>query len=222
MEQAGRSWHIYEGDGNTTPLVGPWSVCTYFAWCLRHRFDTEHDSSRSHFITDAGSGRLPNLSIVLPTGSTPGGGISQHNGNSMALGDNYIGDLVQAVERGPVWDSTAIFITYDDCGCFYDHVSPPRRSLGLRNPMVIISPWAKPQGTDSRIAIQPYSMLAFTEHLFGLRPLTDAVGNAYDYAHSFDFTQQPLDGPQMTTQTIPPGERRELRRLAPLVANDPT
>src|SRR4051794_9783709 len=92
----------------------------------------------------------------------------------------------------------AIFITYDDCGCFYDHVRPPK-GLGIRNPMVIVSPWAKHRGTDSNVAVQPYSMLAFTVHTFGLKRLTPFVTRAYDYADSFDFSQQPLGGVRMST-----------------------
>ena len=54
---------------------------------------------------------------------------------SMLKGDNWIGDMVSAIMNGPDWSSTAIFITYDECGCFYDHVPPPP-GRGLRIPMV--------------------------------------------------------------------------------------
>jgi phospholipase C len=221
MEEAGRTWHIYEGKNNDKPLNGNWSVCTYYAWCLKHRFDTEHDSKRGDFVTAAQAGTLPNLSLLIPTQDSPGAdGVSQHNGNSMRVGDDYIGEMVNAVMTGPEWDSTVIFITYDDCGCFYDHVTPPH-GLGLRNPMVIISPWAKPGATDSHVAVQPYSALAFTQHLFGLRSISAEVDKAYDYAHAFDFSQQPLAGIPMTTQSISKAERRELIKLAPSVMNDP-
>jgi phospholipase C len=217
MEQAGLSWHIYEGDSLTEPNLGIWSVCTYFAWCWLDRWDLQYDSSRTDFINAAESGTLPNLSILIPTGN-----VSQHNYTSMAGGDNYIGQMVGAVMNGPDWDSTAIFITYDDCGCFYDHVAPPSRKMGLRNPMVIISPWVAPGGTDSTVAVQPYSMLAFTDHLFGLPPLTSEVADSYDYAGSFDFAQRPLRGLAMTHTRIPPSERRRLARLLPMVEKDPT
>ena len=217
MEQAGRSWHIYEGDSETEPTVGIWSICTYFSWCWKHRWDLAHDSSRQDFVDAAEAGTLPNLSILIPTT----GGVSQHNFSSMAKGDNYLGEMVGAAMAGPDWDSTAIFITYDDCGCFYDHVVPPD-DLGLRNPMVIISPWAKPQGTDSTTAVQPYSMLSFTEHLFDLAPLTDEVTNAYDYADAFDFSQQPLPGVPVTQQRIPRSVLRQAALLEPLIENDPT
>src|SRR5262249_61038893 len=49
---------------------------------------------------------------------------SQHNGTSMPAGDNWIGQIASAVMDGPKWASTALFITYDDCGCFYDQVPP--------------------------------------------------------------------------------------------------
>jgi len=65
-------------------------------------------------------------------------------------------------------------------------------------------------------------MLAFTDHLFGLPPLTSEVDGAYDYANSFDFSQRPLQGPAMTHTRIPLSERRRLARLLPMVEKDPT
>src|SRR2546422_4724334 len=107
----------------------------------------------------------------------------------MLKGDNRIGQAVSAIMTSPQWSSTAIFITYDDCGCFYDHVPPPA-GLGIRVPMVIVSPYAIPGSTDSADA-SVASMLAFTEHMFGLAPLTSEDANAYDYSNSFGFLQSP-------------------------------
>ena len=120
----------------------------------------------------------------------PAGPDSQHNNDSMIQGDNYIGQVVRAVENGPNWSSSAVFITYDDCGCFYDHVLPPA-GLGLRVPMVIVSPWARPGFTDHTTASYA-SMLAFIEHTFALSPLTRADGTAYDYSGAFNYSQTPL------------------------------
>jgi phospholipase C len=94
--------------------------------------------------------------------------------------------------------------------------------MGPRNPMVIVSPWARPAYTDSRVAVQPYSMLAFLQHNFGLASLTTAVDQSYDYMSSFDFSQQPLVGPAMTTTRIPAAERAKLARLLPTFEDDPT
>ncbi len=217
MERAGLSWHIYEGlKAKHRPDATNFSVCSYFYWCYANRFNLKYDSSDKDFLAAAKDGKLPNLSILIPDG-----GVSQHNLTSMRLGDSYIGDMVAAVEKSPDWNSTAIFITYDDCGCFYDHVKPPSRSLGLRNPMVIVSPWAKPQGTDSTTAVQPYSMLAFVEHTFQLARLSKGVTDAYDYENAFDFSQRPLQGPPMRKSTVSPSEARRLARLLPLVEKDP-
>jgi phospholipase C len=213
LEEAGRTWHIYEGpfaDSEDTQ----WSVCTYFFWCYHNRQSL--DTSDADFLAAAANGTLPNVSLLLPTKVT-----AQHNLNSMAMGDNYIGRMVAAIEKSPQWNSTVVFITYDDCGCFYDHVTPPD-GLGLRNPMVIVSPWARPDSTDSTTAIQPYSMLAFIQHTFGLRSLTQDVDDSYDYAGSFDFSQRPVAPAAMTHTPISRSTRAEVRRLLPEIEDDPT
>jgi hypothetical protein len=97
-------------------------------------------------IADATDGALPNFSVVTPTAAN-----SQHNEDLMDNGDNWLGRVIAAIQDGPQWANTAVFITYDDCGCFYDHVSPPK-GLGIRVPMVIVSPYAKPGFTDSNVA----------------------------------------------------------------------
>ena len=123
----------------------------------------------------------------------------------MAEGDNWIGQVVSAIENGPDWQSTAVFITYDDCGCFYDHVAPPS-GLGIRVPMVIVSPYARAGSMDSNQA-SIASMLAFTEHNFGLSPLNENDANAYDYDNSFDYSQAPLAPVPMTRSKLSPRAR---------------
>jgi phospholipase C len=216
LEEKGLRWHIYQGHRTDRPTQQVWAVCDYFFWCRKNRFDLKHDSSTTSFIDTARAGHLPALSILLPLQ-----GYSQHNQASMKIGDNYIGRVVRSAERGPQWRSTAIFITYDDCGCFYDHVKPPA-PLGIRAPMVIISPWAKPGQTDSHTAVVPYSMLAFVQWNFRLSHLTDAVDNVYDYRRSFDFNGPPhLKQAHMTISHVP---KRELAYIAahPADPDDPT
>jgi hypothetical protein len=88
--------------------------------------------------------------------------------------------------------------------------------------MVIISPYAIAGGTDSHVAIQPYSMLSFTEHVFGLAPLTREVTRAYDYSQSFNFKQKPLKGIPMTIKQIPQSAIQRVKKFYPLIAADPT
>jgi phospholipase C len=216
LEAAGLSWTFYAGDGTKGPNSGySWQICPTFAECLN---SSQHDHvvPEDRVLQDGANGALPNFSIVLPNSAT--GQTSQHNNQSMAFGDNYIGQVVSAIENGPDWNSTAIFITYDDCGCFYDHVPPPAGN-GIRVPMVIISPYAKAGFSDSNTATFA-SMLAFTEHTFGLAPLASADASAYDYTDSFNFTQAPRAGVQMVRSKVPAWELRWIARQPP--DDDPT
>jgi len=138
----------------------------------------------------------------------------------MITGDNWLADQVNAVMDGPDWSLTAIFLVYDDCGCFYDHVPPPA-GLGIRVPMVIISPYAKPGFTDSRVATYA-SVLAFVEHDFGLAPLAVDDQLAYDYAGSFDFTQRPLPPMHLQKHPVPPWIQRYVGEHGNDADNDPT
>src|SRR5262249_46859812 len=142
-----------------------WAICPTFAECIDGPQAANMVDS-SQILTDSAAGALPNFSVVLPNQQW-----SQHNNDSMQQGDNWIGRVVSAIQAdGTDWPTTAIFITYDDCGCFYDHVPPPP-GLGIRVPMVIVSPYAVPGYTDSNDA-NMNSLLAFTEHQFGLAPLS--------------------------------------------------
>jgi phospholipase C len=185
LHDAGKYWKIY-APTNTTTLGGYlWNMCPTFAECL----DTDQSKNvylTQTLLTDAKAGNLPAWSMVVPTIS-----ISQHNGSSITNGDDWIGQAVSAIEQGPDWSSTAIFITWDDCGCFYDHVTPPKGD-GIRAPMVIISPYARSGYTDSTPTTVAGGLLAFTEHTFGLPPLSTVDANAYDFRNSFNFAQKPL------------------------------
>jgi hypothetical protein len=202
LQGAGLSWKIY---GKTTNI---WGICPIFYECWGHPDQRQFMVDTGKILTDANNGTLPSLSLVMPTGPT--GKTSQHNFSSMTAGDNWIGQMVSALMNGPQWNSTAIFITYDDCGCFYDHVPPPS-GLGIRVPMVIVSPFAKAGFTDSRVASFS-SMLSYVEHTFGLAPLTSRDAGAYDYAQSFDYTQAPLSPVPLSQQTVPATSQVYLRQ----------
>jgi outer membrane protein assembly factor BamB/phospholipase C len=207
LDRAGLSWRLYSG-------WGTWGICPSFADCA---YGPQHAGviPPNQVVTDAKGGGLPTLSVVIPLF-----GNSQHNSTSMLAGDNWIGQVVSAIESGPQWRSTAIFITWDDCGCFYDHVPPSQPGLGIREPMVIVSPYAKAGFTDSNVASFS-SMLAYTEHVFGLAPLYTTDANAYDFSASFDYSQTPLRPVPLTQTTIPDWEKRWLREHPP-DRNDPT
>jgi phospholipase C len=195
MNTAGVTWHIY-APTSTQQFYG-WSICPSFADCL-YTNEKQSTSQPSQVLTDAANGTLPSVSYVIPLDNQ-----SQHNSNSMLAGDNWIGSVVNAVMNGPDWSSTAIFITYDDCGCFYDHVPPPA-GAGVREPMVIVSPCAKSAYTDHNTAYAGESTMAFIEHTFNLPSLVaGGDGSAYDFSQSFDFSQPGCGGAGAAAATAP-------------------
>ena len=195
LSHGGYSWKLYAPGPSQTGTPYGWAICPTFADCLDTSQST-HVVASSQVITDAAAGRLPNFSIV-----TPENDVSQHNDFSMMQGDNWIGQIVNSIMNGPDWNTTAIFITWDDCGCFYDHVAPPA-GLGIRLPMIIVSPYARAATTDHMVA-SLQSLLAYTERAFNLAPLASGDRNAYAYANSFDYTQTPIAPIRLNAAPVP-------------------
>jgi len=205
LEDAGLTWKIYApGPHSRTSQRGyAWAICPSFASCI----NTRRADNMVDFVNikrHARRGRLPSFSVVIP--SVP---VSQHNGASMMRGDNWIASVVNAIGQGPDWKRTAIFITYDDCGCFYDHVPPPGLK-GIRVPMVIVSPYARRSFTDRHTASYA-SVLAYAERAFGLDPLGTADARAYDYRASFKYSQQPRKYSPLTKHEVPRSSIRYIR-----------
>jgi phospholipase C len=126
------------------------------------------------YLQDAREGTLPAVSWVVPNDRN-----SEHPPNSIAAGQAWVTRIVNAAMRGPEWDSTAIFLSWDDWGGFYDHVRPPRldpQGLGLRVPGLVISPYARHGYVDHQ-TLSTDSYLRFIENDFlggqRLDPTTD-------------------------------------------------
>ena len=215
IDTAGLTWKLYAADGPNQQGGGTgyvWAICPTFAECIYGPQKNNFVPSMN-VIQDAKNGVLPNLTLVVPNPPH-----SQHNTRSMTEGDDWIGSIVSAIENGPQWDSTAIFITWDDCGCFYDHVAPPSYA-GIREPMIIVSPYAKAGYTDSSLTTFN-GILAYTENAFGLQPLSSADQFAYDYSNSFDYTQTPLPGISMVNRKVPAWEVRWMKEHPELLDPD--
>jgi phospholipase C len=213
LQAAGTSWRIYSENYN-------WSICPTF-WACRGSAQFSHQVDGGRIYNDLEAANLPRVSFVIPAGQRSG-----HPPGSMAAGDTWLGRIVSAVMRSAVWRSTAIFVTFDDCGCFYDHVDPWQynRDWGIRVPLLIISPYAKPGYTDSRPATFA-SLLTYIERTFSLRPLnpcatvdawnprcTDDVegphgSRAYGYEDAFDYGQTPLTPVAAVSLELPEAER---------------
>jgi len=215
LDAAGLPWTIFGGLGQNPTGFYNWTICPTFFECLGSA-QYSNLVSADQVLTVASEGDLPAYSVVTPIGRN-----SQHNRKSMALGDDWVGQVVQAIQNGPDWASTAIFIAYDDCGCFYDHVPPAQPGWGVRVPMVIVSPWAKQAYTDHNDATF-ISLMAFVEHTFGVQPLAAEDASAYAYQDSFDFTAPPAMAPtKLVHERIRASERRWIHQH-PGNPNDPT
>ena len=118
---------------------------------------------------------------------------SEHPPASTCLGENTTVSELNALMRSPLWKNTAVFVTWDDFGGFYDHVAPPKRDqlgLGPRVPTLVISPYAR-RGYVDHATYDFSSLLTFVERRFGLAPLTTRDAHAADLSDSFDFAAPP-------------------------------
>jgi len=108
---------------------------------------------------------------------------------------DYVTYLVNQIMQSKYWQSTAIVITWDDYGGFYDQVPPPhvdQYGEGFRVPTLVISPWAKPHFIDNT-TYEFASLIKLADALFSISPTAPRVVAANDMANSFNFSQVPLD-----------------------------
>ena len=158
----------------------------------------------SNFFTAAKKGTLPAVSWIDPNGT-----VSEHPPALVSAGQTYVTGLINALMQSPEWDSTAIFLSWDDWGGFYDHVVPPvvdSEGFGLRVPSIVISPYAKQGFIDHQIlSHDAYNKFIEDDFLDGARldPATDGrpdprpdvretnpiLGNL---TADFNFNQSPL------------------------------
>jgi phospholipase C len=157
----------------------------------------------TQFAQDAASGNLPNVSWLVQPGN-----ISDHPPYSICRGESWTVSQINPIMGNPtLWASTAIFLTWDDWGGFYDHVAPPRGDnaviqYGFRVPTIVISPYSQPGYVDNTFFTFS-SLLKFVEDDFGLPSLTTLDGNSNDMFSSFNFTQQPLPPLPLQARTCP-------------------
>ncbi len=152
------------------------------------------------FINDALTGHLPAVAWL-----TTGRHMTEHPPESVCSGENWTVNELNAVMQGPDWNSTVVFVMWDDFGGFFDHVPPPTKDnygLGERVPLLIISPFAK-AGYITSTQYEASSILKFVEERFGLPPLTQRDANANDTTDAFDFNQTPLPPLVLTPRTCP-------------------
>jgi phospholipase C len=148
-----------------------------------------HLVDQSQFYRDLQQGTLPAVSYLIPTYLD-----SEHPVATPRRGMWYVTHLINAVMRSRYWKNSAIFLTWDDYGGFYDHVPPPQLDafgLGPRVPALVISPYAR-RGYIDRNVYAFSSILKFIETRWQLTHLTARDDRAKPMLAAFDFQQKPL------------------------------
>ena len=198
LEERGLSWKYYApGQGKSGYI---WSALDAIRHIRLTSLWQQHVVATEQFVQDASSGNLPAVSWLVV-----GSGLSEHPPASVCLGENWTVEQVNAVMSGPDWNSTVVFLTWDDFGGFYDHVAPPvvdNFGFGPRVPLLIISPWAK-RGHISHTTLEFSSVLKFIEERFDLDALTERDQDANDLIDSFNFDQRPRELLLLQTRQCP-------------------
>ena len=196
LDAAKVSWKYYAPTKNQHGYI--WSVLD----SIRHvRMGPEWATNVvpfSGFVQDAAAGALPAVSWVVPDFD-----VSEHPSvdafagttmnTSACVGENWTVRQINAVMQGPEWQSTAIVLTWDDFGGFYDHVPPPSIDgfgLGPRVPLIVISPYAR-EGVVSHTVYEFGSVLQLIEDRYKLKALTARDAETNSLLDMFDFTQVP-------------------------------
>jgi phospholipase C len=181
---------------------GIWNPLPYFD-TVKQDGQEQNVAPFEDFLTAARSGDLPAVSWI-----TPAQAVSEHPPALVSTGQTYVTSVVNEIMKGPDWSSTAIFLTWDDWGGFYDHVVPPQvdqNGYGLRVPGLVISPYARRGYIDHQVlSFDAYLKFIEDDFLKGQRldPKTDGRPDPRpdvrerakilgDLTRDFDFTEAP-------------------------------
>ena len=194
LGEKGLSWHYYapqvvqEGQ----PGFDYGSVWSGYG-AIRHIRYSRHWGTNvkwpeTSILTDVPAGELADVTWVTPKLAN-----SDHPSCFTTNGPSWVSAVVNAVGNSKFWKDTAIIVTWDDAGNWYDHVSPPQLDydgLGFRVPLIMISPYSR-GGSISHVQYETGSELRFIETVFGLHTLAASDARANDLTDMFDFTQAP-------------------------------
>jgi phospholipase C len=185
LEKKSLSWRYYQA------YIGPglWNAPDAILRIRKSRaFRTNVVAPPSTILTDVANGKLADVVWVTPTAVA-----SDHAYGTNGSGPSWVAAVVNAIGQSRFWNDTAIFVTWDDWGGWFDHVAPPLYNsyeLGFRVPLVVVSPYAKTHYV-SHVQHEFGSILKFTEETFGLGSMHTTDARADDLADCFNFSRAP-------------------------------
>jgi phospholipase C len=186
LTKAGIDWAYYAAEPDQLGYI--WSAYSAIRHIRETRQWSRHVLPVDDVIRDIRDDLLPPVTWITPRYE-----VSEHPQYNFCLGENWSTRVIDAIMRSPMWKNTAIFVTWDDYGGFYDHVPPPQVDgfgLGIRVPLLVISPYAKSGVIDHQVG-EFSSVLRFIETNWGLSLLTDRDREATDLSYDFDFKKRP-------------------------------
>lgn len=189
LQGSGVTWKYYDEKPNPKKH-SLWNPLPGFKAFQKDPTLMDHLVSLNEFAKDVKAGTLPEVCWIVPIGAD-----SEHPPADSARGMWHVTGLVNQIMQSDFWKDTAIIVTWDDFGGFYDHIPPPQvdqYGFGPRVPALVISAWSKP-GKVNHTQFDFTSPLKLIETKFGLKPLTDRDRKSKDMLDCFDFKQKPLD-----------------------------
>ncbi|MGA8574157.1 MAG: alkaline phosphatase family protein [Candidatus Cybelea sp.] len=189
-DAAGVSWRFYAGAiGADGGIWSAYQADSQIYHSAQWKSDVVNPPSR--FLKDVAKGKLASITWITPTFET-----SDHPGIPKAQGPAWVASVVDAVGASKFWNSTAIFVIWDDWGGMFDPVKPVFEDydgLGFRVPLIMVSPYAK-QGSVTHVQYETASVLRYIEDNFELGQLSKSDARANDPANdpaAFDYAQRP-------------------------------
>jgi len=207
LEQAGESWAVF--------TAAKPSFEEQILPGLRAE-KGDHFLTTDDFLKAAKEGKLPSFSWVTSAGLH-----NEHPPKNIQAGQKFVAQIIDAVMKSPNWQRTALFFTYDEHGGFYDHVPPPKvcppddiqpilesgdvpgkfDRLGVRVPMIVISPYAKKHYVSHHV-YDHTSILRFVQARFNLPALTARDAHARPPIDMFDFEHPSFTNPPLLPEAV--------------------
>jgi phospholipase C len=232
LHAKGISWNYFVAagqepdceDGQSRCAPSPQSFRTPGFWNVLPWFETVREDNEVGNVQDTTSffDNLKSDKLASVTWLVPSDELSEHPPNPISRGQAYVTEVINAIMKSPVWESTVIFLTWDDWGGFYDHMNPlthrvDQNGYGIRVPGITISPWVMPGQIDKQV-LSHDAYLKFIEDIFldgqrldprhdgrpDSRPtVRESARELGDLLTEFDFSQKP--NPPLVLEPCPRG-----------------
>jgi phospholipase C len=227
LQSAGVSWKFYvqnyePGLNYRTLYDYPADRAAQVVWNPLLSYDrfiddpelNSHIVDLNEYFTDLDQGTLPEVAYIAPSGP------SEHPPGSLLSGQRFVRSLIQALMRSDLWTDSALMVTYDDWGGWYDHVSPPQvdaDGYGFRVPSFLVGGYAKKGFIDST-TLDHTSILKFIEDNWSLAPLASRDAAANSIVGAFDFGSPPREPVFFGMERVAPDQAPQARRWVIYVA----